>query len=196
MRAAAYLRVSTDGQTVENQRIAVERFCAERGWSLVRTYEETASGAAKKRPEFDRLMRDALNGRGAGFDLVLVVRLDRLTRGGALAALEAIGKLDKAGLGVASIAEPWLDTAGPFREVLIAFAATVAKMERATLVERTKAGLERAKAQGKKLGRPRIAEPNLARAALLARNGHPVRDAARMCGVSEATLRRYLAGAT
>ncbi|HEY4884068.1 MAG TPA: recombinase family protein, partial [Myxococcales bacterium] len=90
MRAAAYLRVSTDGQTNENQRLAVAKFCGERGWTLVRTYEETVSGAAAKRPAFDRLMRDAVNGRGAGWDVLVVVALDRLTRAGARAALEAL----------------------------------------------------------------------------------------------------------
>lgn len=211
MRAAAYLRVSTDGQTNDNQRLAVERFCVERQWSLVRTYEETISGAAKRRPAFDKLMHDAASGRGAGWDVLVIVALDRLTRAGARAALEALERLGGAGLKVASIREPWLDTSGPFGDVLVAFAATFAKLERATLVERTKAGLARAVAEGKTLGRPRA--PGVEEAVKLWEqfyrestigdgerwpwpprlNTLPfVNKAARGAGVSPATLRRAI----
>ena len=212
MRAAAYLRVSTDGQTNENQRLAVAKFCGERGWTLVRTYEETVSGAAAKRPAFDRLMRDAVNGRGAGWDVLVVVALDRLTRAGARAALEALERLGAHGLKVASIREPWLDTSGPFGDVLVAFAATFAKLERLTLVERTKAGLARARAQGKALGRPaadaaalEAAAGDLVRARGAYFNARRVvwqpasgsrcgtfAQVASKHGVSESTLRRFL----
>ena len=207
MRAAAYLRVSTDGQTNENQRLAVDAFCSERGWSLVRTYEETASGAAVKRPAFDKLMRDAVNGRGAGWDVLVVVALDRLTRAGARAALEALERLSGHGLKVASIREPWLDTSGPFGDVLVAFAATFAKLERSTLIARTRAGLDRARAQGVTLGRPRAAAAALEAAAedcYLARVGFEqkkewrpraggtIAEVAERHGVSASTLRRFL----
>jgi DNA invertase Pin-like site-specific DNA recombinase len=138
MRVAAYLRVSTDAQTVANQRPEVEAFCAARGWTLVKTYEETASGAAKRRPVFDRLLEDA---RKRHFDGVVVWRLDRFGRS-MLSNMDSVRLLDAAGVAVASVRESWLDTsAGPLRSLLIAIFSYVAEVERETLRERTKAGV-------------------------------------------------------
>ncbi len=157
MNAAIYTRVSTDRQATVNQREELMRLAARREFTVVRTVEEVESGA-KRRPELEALL--AAN----GFEVILIWALDRLGRGGALEALTIMDGLSRRGISVVSAQESWLDTSAdnPLRDVLIAFSATVAKMERARLITRTRAGLAVARAAGKVLGRPSdrlIAEP-------------------------------------
>jgi putative DNA-invertase from lambdoid prophage Rac len=149
MNAAIYTRVSTDRQATVNQRAALEALALGRGYTVVRVVEEVESGA-KRRPELEALLR------ADGFDVLLVWALDRLGRGGALEALQIMEGLSRRGVSVVSAQESWLDTSAdnPMRDVLIAFSATIAKMERRRLIERTRAGLATARAAGKKLGRP------------------------------------------
>jgi DNA invertase Pin-like site-specific DNA recombinase len=91
-----------------------------------------------------------------------------------------------------SVREPWTDVDGPARELLVAVMAWVSGFERQRLIERTKAGLERARKQGKKLGRPRLSPLKLAAAAEDVAAGMSQRGAARKRGISEASLRAYL----
>jgi putative DNA-invertase from lambdoid prophage Rac len=147
--AAIYMRVSTNRQTVENQRPDVDRLVALRGFDVIERYEEQVSASAK-RPEFERMMNDAKAGK---FTVLVVWALDRFGRnmGGNIADILA---LDKAGVKVVSVKEPWMDTGGPVRELLVAIFSWVAQQEKARLIERTKAGLALAKARGIVLGRP------------------------------------------
>lgn len=108
-RAALLLRVSTDEQTIETQRPDVEQLARTRGFDLVAVYEEQASGAAKRRSVL-RAMLDATH-RGA-FEVVIVWALDRLGRS-MFETIETVRTLDRAGVEVLSVREPWLDTAGP-----------------------------------------------------------------------------------
>ena len=149
MKTAIYLRVSTAQQTVENQRPDVDRLVAARGYSVVACFEEQAS-ASGKRPEFERMMEAARRGE---FSILVVWALDRFGRsmGGNIADVLA---LDKAGVKVVSVKEPWMDTGGPVRELLVAIFSWVAQQEKARLIERTKAGLAGARARGVILGRP------------------------------------------
>ncbi len=97
------------------------------------------------------------------------------------------------GVPVLSIREPWLDTSGPVRPLLAAMFRWVAERERARLVERTKAGIERARRQGKRLGRPPTSPILLhAAAAELVAAGVPVAEADRRKGVARSTLQRFL----
>lgn len=190
MKVAAYLRVSTDAQTVENQRPDVEAFCAARGWTLTKLFTETVSGAARRRPVFDKMLDEARRG---GFEAVIVWRLDRFGRS-MLANMDSVRALDAAGVGVVSVKEPWLNTAeGPLRNLLIAVFSYVAEVERAALRERTKAGLARARSQGVKLGRPKADPKLIAEAVQLVGAGVPVLRAARQTGLGEGTVRRALA---
>jgi len=149
MTAALYTRVSTDKQATANQVADLTKLAAARGFTVVKTVEEIESGA-KRRPELDKLIAEG------GYDVLLVWALDRLGRGGALEALTIMESLNKRGISVVSAQESWLDTSAdnPMRDVLITFSATIAKMERARLIERTKAGLANARANGKVLGHP------------------------------------------
>lgn len=185
--AACYLRVSTDEQTVENQRAPLLQLCERRGWQP-RWYEEVESGAKQDRPVLAAMLTAAKRGE---VKAVVVVAIDRLGRN-LRHVLNTVLDLNALGVAVVSHREDWLDTSGPFRDVLLAFVAFVAQWERSTLIERTRAGIARAKRQGKHTGRPR-ASPVLVGAAVdhvLA--GDLLPTAAKRAGVSERTVRRAL----
>jgi DNA invertase Pin-like site-specific DNA recombinase len=190
MRAALYVRVSTDRQTADNQLEDVRRMAAARGYEPV-VYEEIES-AVKARPVLERMLADVRAGR---VQAVAVWALDRLHRS-MTGAINTVLELDRLGVQVLSVREGWLDTSGPVRPLLVAIFGWVAEQERTRLIERTKAGLERARREGKALGRPRASPVLLHAAADLVRTGTAIRAAARAKGVKESTLRRHLAAAS
>ncbi len=188
--AGAYIRVSTDRQTVENQKAEVIQLARARGYDVV-IYEEVES-AAKARPVLDSLMADVRAGRVRA---VVVWALDRLHRSMA-GAVNMILECDRLGVPVISVREGWLDTSGPVRPLLISIFAWVAEQERTRLIERTKAGIARARAQGKQIGRP-PASPILLHAARdLVLAGVPIAEAARRKGLARSSLQRFLARQT
>ena len=187
-RVAAYVRVSTFEQSADNQRPAIESLCRDRGCTIVKWYEETVSGAAKRRPVFEQMVADA---RSRRFDALVVWAVDRFSRGGAGSCFAALGQIDAAGVDFISVKENYLDTSGPFRDVLLAFAATVARMERDRLIERTKAGLARARAQGRFGGRPRKHLPLIEAALKMLGEGASYDEVRKRYGVPASTLRRY-----
>jgi putative DNA-invertase from lambdoid prophage Rac len=184
--AAQYLRVSTDRQHTDNQRPEVEALAAGRGFDVVATYEEHER-AAKGRPEFERMLSDAKRGK---FKVIVVWSLDRLGRG--FSCFDAFRDLAKIGVRVVSVREPWTEADGPALELLVAVMSWVSGFERQRLIERIGAGLERARREGKKLGRPRKSPVALGAAAKLVREGMSLRSAAHTHGVGVETLRRYL----
>jgi putative DNA-invertase from lambdoid prophage Rac len=147
-RAAVYLRVSSERLTTDNQTAEVRDLAIARGYEPV-LYEEVES-AAKARPVFDRMLSDVRAGR---VHAVAVWALDRLHRS-MTGAINTVLELDRLGVPVLSVREGWLDTGGPVRPLLVAIFGWVAEQERTRLIERTKAGLERARREGKRLGRP------------------------------------------
>lgn len=185
-RAALYLRVSTEYQDEENQAPELHQLARRRGWDPIE-YRERAS-AAKARPVLDRLMADARAGR---LGAVVVWALDRLDRSH-LGCMVRVAELDRLGVAVVSVREGWLDTSGPARSLLVSVFAWAAEQERARLIERTRAGLDRARREGKRLGRPAASPLKLAAAAERVREGVPLRQAAREAGVGAATLSRHL----
>ena len=185
-KAALYLRVSTDRQTAENQLDDVHRLVVARGFEPV-MYQEVES-AVKARPVLDRMMADVRAGR---VQAVAVWALDRLHRS-MTGAINVVLELDRLGVQVMSVREAWLDTASPVRPLLVAIFGWVAEQERARLIERTKAGLERARRQGKRLGRPPASPVLLHAARDLVLEGVPVAEAARRKGVARSTLQRFL----
>ncbi len=183
---ACYVRVSTDHQTVENQIADVRRLAEARGYAP-RLYEETES-AAKERPILDGMLADVRSGKVAA---VAIWALDRLQRS-MLGAIQTVLECDRLGVPVLSVREGWLDTTGPVRPLLVAIFGWVAEQERTRLIERINAGIARARAQGKHIGRP-PASPVLVAAALdLVRAGMPIAAAARAKGIPRRTLQRHL----
>jgi DNA invertase Pin-like site-specific DNA recombinase len=153
-RVALYFRVSTDGQTTENQRLALEAIVAQRGWTIVVTYDDNGISGAKgrdKRPGLDALLKDAMRGR---FDVVMVWAMDRLGRSLAdlidtLRALEA-AKVDL------YLDQQAIDTTTPAGRMFFHITGAFAEFERDMIRSRVNAGLARARARGVKLGRPKV----------------------------------------
>jgi DNA invertase Pin-like site-specific DNA recombinase len=176
-RAALYVRVSTEKQTARNQLAELRQLAHARGYEPV-VYEEVES-AAKLRPTFQRMLSDARAGRVRA---ILVWALDRFHRS-MLGAIQDVLELDRIGVPVLSVREGWLDTSGPVRPLLVAIFGWVAEQERARLIERTKAGLERARRDGVRLGRPRASPLKLQAAVVHVRGGASLRTAAKRAGV-------------
>jgi putative DNA-invertase from lambdoid prophage Rac len=152
-KVALWLRASDAGQHPENQQPPLEAFVANRGWEITQRYEVQASAY---KGDHQKLLSQVYQDAGLGkFQVLLVWALDRLDRGGALATLQIVDWLGKAGVQVISLQEPWTEVAGELRELLLALTGWVARMESQRRSERTKAGLARAVSQGKTLGRPK-----------------------------------------
>ena len=153
-RAALYVRVSTDRQTVENQIEALTRIAEQRGWQLVETYRDSGiSGATsrKDRPGLDRMLTDASR---AKFNVVMVWAIDRLGRS-TRDLLDNIESLEECGVDV-FIQEQDIDTTTPAGKLVFTICGAIATFERTLIQARVKAGLERARKAGKRLGRPTV----------------------------------------
>ena len=189
MRTALYARVSTrdKGQDIDNQLHDLRTHCARQGWEVVTEYVEEVSGAKaeSQREQFAAMMQAAHQRK---FDLLLFWSLDRLTREGASATLNYLARLTAAGVQYKSYTEQYLDTTGIFADAIISILATVAKQERLRLSERTKAGVARARREGKKLGRPGLGESIEATMRVLARKGFSNRAIAKQLGVSPSSV--------
>lgn len=152
MRCAVYIRVSTPEQNETNQLPALQDYAKRKGWDVVEVYAEQASAwHAGHQGELRRLLRDARRGR---FSVCLVWALDRLSREGALPILSLVHRLASCGVKVISLHESWTEAPGELAEVLYALVGWVARMESERRSQRTKAGLERLRREGRKLGRP------------------------------------------
>ena len=153
MKVCIYARVSTSQQDTENQSIALTEWAKGRGWEVVKIYEEYETAwKAGHQAELAQLKVDAARRR---FDIVLVWALDRLSREGALAILSLVSRLKQYGVRIISYQEPWTEAPGEIAEILYSIAGWVARMESQRRSERTKAGLAKVVASGKKLGRPK-----------------------------------------
>jgi len=151
MKVALLSRVSTSKQDNENQILALTEFANKQGWEIVAKFVDTVSGSGKKaRVQFEKMMEAASRHE---FDMVLFWRLDRFSREGVRKTLQHLQRLDDWGIGWRSFQEPYFDSAGVFKDVVISIAATLAAQERNVISERTKSGLARAVKAGAVLGR-------------------------------------------
>jgi DNA invertase Pin-like site-specific DNA recombinase len=194
MRIALYARVSTrdKGQDYENQLRDLRDFVARKasdGWVLVQEYLDKASGKSAERPAFRRMFEAASRKE---FDLVLFWSLDRFSREGVLETLQHLQRLTSYGVEWFSYREEYLRSVGVFKEAVLAILAAIAKQERIRLSERVQAGLSRARAQGKVLGRPKAAV-RTERVLRLRDRGLSIRQIAAETGVSTMTVQRILA---
>lgn len=151
-QAAIWLRVSSGEQHAENQLPALEALAARRGLEVVKVYEvsESAWRGGHQRA-LSEVYADARLGK---FAVLLTWALDRLSREGVGPTLEIVNRLGKAGVEVWSLQEPWLETSGELRDLLLAMVGWVARYESNRRSERTKAGIARAREDGKQIGRP------------------------------------------
>jgi DNA invertase Pin-like site-specific DNA recombinase len=200
MRVALYARTSTadKDQNPETQLLPMREFVAAQEWTIVGEFVDQASATdLRARTAWRELLEQGARRR---IDLVLVWRIDRAFRS-VLDAATTLERLRAWGVGLRSYTEPWLDTTSPFGEALYYISAAYAQLERGILAERVRAGMERARRQGRRLGRPggthregfgerwREIAPRI-RSGEISR-----RRAARMLDVSRATVDRLLAAA-
>jgi DNA invertase Pin-like site-specific DNA recombinase len=189
-RAVLYLRVSTVDQTTANQERELREVAARMGCEIVRIYRDHGISGAKgrdKRPEFDRLLRDAAQRK---FDVVMAWSVDRLGRSlqdlvGFLSELHAL-HIDL------FLHQQGLDTTTPGGKAMFQMMGVFAEFERSMIQERVRAGLRRAQSEGKQLGRPRTDLEKRIIAALHQRKqtGEGVRKIAKRFGVNPSTVQR------
>jgi DNA invertase Pin-like site-specific DNA recombinase len=189
MKAAIYARVSTFDQEPENQLQELRRYVQARGWTEGREYvDRGVSGAKDRRPALDVVIKDARRRR---FDVLVCWRLDRLGRN-LRHLVTMLEELHALGIAFVSLGEG-IDCTTPAGKLQLHILAALAEFERARIAERVRAGLVRARAQGRRLGRPVRILP-YDRLAIV--RGLTVREAAKQLGVSSATAHRWLSQKT
>ena len=187
-RVALYCRVSVSGgtQTCDNQLRDLREYCRARGWTDVREFTDTGiSGTKERRPALDKMMVEV---KAKRVDVVVVAAFDRFGRSvrHLVETLELFRHLD---VEFISLREQ-IDTGSSLGQAILIIAA-IAQLERSLIVERVKAGLRRARAEGKRLGRPRLRFDHR-RLESIARQKLPVRLAARELGISPSSYIRYV----
>lgn len=187
MRVALYLRVSMDEQTIENQRLVLAQVAASRGWQITHTFSDEGISGSKgreDRPGFDALQRAAAAGE---VDIVAAWALDRLGR----SVLDL--QLFRAELKRANVElylhQQQLDTSTPVGAFLFTTLGGVAELERDMIIARTKAGLARARAAGKRLGRPLSIPAEMRQMVTSLRGQMSTRRCAAVTGVSQTHVR-------
>jgi len=183
-RAAIYARVSTGDQHVETQLLDLREMAKQRGCEIVREYTDVISGAKSKRPGLDQLMADA---RRHHFDILIVAAFDRLARN-VRHFLEVLDEINHLGIAFSSVREN-IDSSGPLGRAMIIIVGAIAELERSLIVERVKAGMRRAKLEGRRIGRAPL---NIDRAGVVAdrRTGMSLTEVAKKYRVSRATVCR------
>jgi len=150
-RVVLYMRVSTLDQHPETQLYDLRGLAAQRGFEIVGEYADRISGAKAKRPGLDQLLADARRGK---FDVVLVAAFDRIARS-VRHFLEVLDELNHLNIALVSFREN-IDTGGPLGRAMIVIVAAIAELERSLIVERVRAGMRRAKLEGRQIGRARL----------------------------------------
>ena len=191
-RIAIYARVSTSDkdQNPDTQLLPLREFCMSQGWGIEGEYVDKASATdLRGRAAWKRVLDKAAKRR---VDLILVWRMDRAFRS-VLDAATTLQHLREWRVGIRSYSEPWLDTSSAFGEALFHITCAYAQLERSLISERVRAGMERAKKQGKHVGRPRASNGKWILVRPLIDSGQISQaEAARQLGVSRATVSRLL----
>ena len=187
MRAALYARVSTADQNTQSQLLDLEQLARQRGWEVIETYvDHGISGTRTRRPALDRLMADALHHR---FDVVVVWAFDRMARS-TRHLLDTLDELHRLGIQFISLREN-IDSEGPLGSALFTIIAAIAELERSLIRERVRAGMRRAKLEGRQLGRKPL---ELDRAAILRdrERGMSLGELAKAYQISRTSVHRIL----
>ena len=187
-RAAIYVRVSTDKQTVENQLRELRQIAERRGWEIVEEYHDAGISGAKgrkDRPGLDRMLKDAQRRR---FDVVMAWAIDRLGRS-LIDLLGTIQTLDACGVDL-YLDQQAIDTTTPAGKLMFQVTGAFAEFERSIIRQRVNAGLKRAVEAGKQLGRPRIDPALERRIQSQLQVGKGILKVAAECGVGSGTVQR------
>jgi DNA invertase Pin-like site-specific DNA recombinase len=185
-RAVLYMRVSSLDQHPETQLLDLRQMAAQRGYQIVQEYTDRISGAKARRPGLDQMMSDARRGR---FDVVLVWASDRIARS-VKHFLEVLDELNRLNIEFTSFREQ-IDTGGPLGRAIVVIIGAVAELERNLIIERVRAGMRRARLEGRHIGRRPL---DLDREAILLdrRRGQSLGQIAKAHGISRATVHRVI----
>lgn len=185
-RAALYLRVSTPDQNLDTQLLDLQTMASQRRLEIVAEYSDKISGAKAKRPGLDQLMADARRGK---FDVLLIWAFDRIARS-TRHFLEILDDLNHLNIEFVSFREN-IDTGGPLGRAMIVIIGAIAELERNLIKERVKAGMRRARFEGRRIGR----EPLNVDSYALVRDrdrGMSLKDLAKSYRISRASVCRVL----
>ena len=185
-RVVIYARVSSADQSVATQLCDLRPMAAARGYQIVGEYTDTISGTKAKRPGLDQLMADARRGR---FDILMVWSFDRVARS-VKHFLEVLDELNHLNIALVSFREN-IDTSGPLGRAMIVIVAAISELERSLIVERVRAGMRRAKLEGRQIGRARL-DINREQVVTDRRSGMSLTLVARKHSVSRATVCRLM----
>jgi DNA invertase Pin-like site-specific DNA recombinase len=193
IRVAIYTRVSTDGQTVDNQLLELQSVAERHGWEVVEVFSDNGVSGAKgreNRAAYDALCKAAIRRE---FDVIMAWSVDRLGRS-LRHLVDFLGEIHAKDVDL-YLHQQGIDTTTPAGKAMFQMCGVFAEFERAMIQERVKAGLRRAKAQGKTLGRPKVAR-KVERAVLTARaEGTGKRKIAKQLGIGVSTVNRILSEA-
>jgi DNA invertase Pin-like site-specific DNA recombinase len=194
LRVAIYARVSTSSQTTANQLADLERVATLRGWTIVETFQDEGISGSKgrsDRPALDRMLKEAVRGK---FDLIAVWSIDRLGRS-LQHLIETVNELQAVGVDL-YMHQQAIDTTTPAGKLAFSIFGAFSEFERSIIVERVRAGLDRAKRNGVKLGRPSNLNDTV-RAAIVALRAKdvPIRKIASQLKVGTGTVYAILASA-
>ncbi len=183
-KVALYCRVSTGDQHPETQLLDLREMAKQRGYEIVREYTDIISGSKAKRPGLDLLMADARRHR---FDIVLVAAFDRVARS-VRHFLEVLDELRRLNIEFISLREN-IDTGGALGRAMVVIVGAIAELEKSLIVERVRAGMRRAKLEGRRIGRAPL---DIDRQQVVAdrRSGMSLTGVAKKYHVSRATVCR------
>ena len=187
MKAAIYSRVSTEKQTTDNQIQELLGVAERNGWTIEAVYSDVISGAKDKRPELDALVKSVIRRE---VDVVLIWSIDRLGRS-LQHLLKLLEEFHAKGVDL-YFHQQGIDTTTPAGKMMFQMCGAFAEFERSMIQERVKAGLARAKAQGKKLGGPTISTKIQAKAQEMHEIGMSFRRIGRELGIHHATVKKYV----
>jgi DNA invertase Pin-like site-specific DNA recombinase len=191
-RCALYGRVSTKAekglQDPEVQLRQLRKFAATQEWDVTAEYIDHESGAKADRPEFKKMLSAASKRE---FDVLLFWSLDRFSREGIVPVLTNLKRLSDYGVKYRSLQEPYIDTTNDWGDLIAAFAAKLAELERKRIQARVRAGIEKARADGKILGRPRVVVDRT-KVWSLRDAGRSIRQIAGALKVSHGTVQRIV----
>jgi DNA invertase Pin-like site-specific DNA recombinase len=185
-RAALYMRVSTVDQHPETQLFDLRQMAAQRSYEIVHEYTDRISGTKAKRPGLDQLLSDGRRGR---FDVVLVWASDRIARS-VKHYLDVLDELSRLNIEFVSFREN-IDTGGPLGRAIVIIIGAIAELERNLIIERVRAGMRRARLEGRHIGRNRLVLDH----AGIQRDrcqGQSLRQIAKGHRISTATVQRVL----
>lgn len=188
VKVALYARVSTTNkwQDLDTQLLPLKRYCKERAWEIVKIYTDMMSWSKESRPSLNELLKDAEDGK---FETVIVFRFDRISRS-TKQLIDLLEKFRKLTISFISITEN-IDTTTPAWSMMFTIIAAFAKFERDIISERVKYGMEKAKANGKQIGRPsKIVDSEYLLS--LRKQGMNYRAIAKMSGISLALVHKTI----